>query len=392
MEKNEFCVDLSDLLKIAEELNHNKDLDSLLDNILREARKSTGADAGSIFIAEKNNLKFSYVQNDTISQREQNKNKYIYSELTVPIDTNSIAGYVAVTGKNVNIPDAYNTDSTLPFTLNRSFDEKSNYKTISILAVPLVTSQNKTVGVMQLINSIDSEGNIRPFTENHEKFANFIAANASVAVERALMTRQNILRMVKMSELRDPKETGNHVNRVGSYCVEIYDAWSRKNGIDSSTRRRFKDILKIGAMLHDVGKVAISDKILKKPSKLDDEEYKIMKRHSKYGADLFDPDTSDLDAMCHDIALNHHEKWNGTGYPKGLKEKEIPFGARICAIADVFDALISKRVYKERWNEEEVLEYIRNASGKDFDPELVESFTEVYETVSAIRRKYPDVD
>ena len=327
-----------------------------------------------------------------ISQREQNKNKYIYSELTVPIDTNSIAGYVAVTGKNVNIPDAYNTDSTLPFTLNRSFDEKSNYKTISILAVPLVTSQNKTVGVMQLINSIDSEGNIRPFTENHEKFANFIAANASVAVERALMTRQNILRMVKMSELRDPKETGNHVNRVGSYCVEIYDAWSRKNGIDSSTRRRFKDILKIGAMLHDVGKVAISDKILKKPSKLDDEEYKIMKRHSKYGADLFDPDTSDLDAMCHDIALNHHEKWNGTGYPKGLKEKEIPFGARICAIADVFDALISKRVYKERWNEEEVLEYIRNASGKDFDPELVESFTEVYETVSAIRRKYPDVD
>lgn len=145
-------------------------------------------------------------------------------------------------------------------------------------------------------------------------------------------------------------------------------------------------------MLHDVGKVAISDKILKKPSKLDDEEYKIMKRHSKYGADLFDPDISDLDAMCHDIALNHHEKWNGTGYPKGLKENDIPFAARICAIADVFDALISKRVYKEGWNEEEVLEYIRNASGKDFDPELVEAFTQVYETVSAIRRKYPDVD
>nr|HPM34941.1 GAF domain-containing protein [Spirochaetota bacterium] len=313
MKTNELCVDLSDLLKIAEELNHNKDLDSLLDNILREARKSTGADAGSIFIAEKNMLKFSYVQNDTISKREHNKNKYIYSELTVPIDTNSIAGYVAVTGKNVTIPDAYKADSSLPFTLNKSFDEKSNYKTISILAVPLVTSQNKTVGVMQLINSMDPEGNIRPFTETHEKFANFIAANASVAVERALMTRQNILRMVKMSELRDPKETGNHVNRVGSYCVEIYDAWSRKNGIDSSERRRFKDILKIGAMLHDVGKVAISDKILKKPSKLDDEEYKIMKRHSKYGADLFDPDISDLDAMCHDIARHHHEKWNGTG-------------------------------------------------------------------------------
>ncbi|HPJ15433.1 MAG TPA: GAF domain-containing protein, partial [Spirochaetota bacterium] len=209
MKTNELCVDLSDLLKIAEELNHNKDLDSLLDNILREARKSTGADAGSIFIAEKNMLKFSYVQNDTISKREHNKNKYIYSELTVPIDTNSIAGYVAVTGKNVTIPDAYKADSSLPFTLNKSFDEKSNYKTISILAVPLVTSQNKTVGVMQLINSMDPEGNIRPFTETHEKFANFIAANASVAVERALMTRQNILRMVKMSELRDPKETGN---------------------------------------------------------------------------------------------------------------------------------------------------------------------------------------
>lgn len=390
--KEELCIDLNDLLKITEELNHNKDIDSLLDNILREARKSTNADAASIFIAEKNRLNFSYVQNETISHRENNNNKYIYSDLTVPIDEKSIAGYVAKTGKTVNINDAYNPETNLPFTLNRTFDEIANYKTVSILAVPLITSQNKTVGVMQIINSKSPDGSIRPFSTNHEKFVNFIAANASVAVERAIMTRQNILRMVKMSELRDPKETGNHVSRVGSYCVEIYDAWSRKNGIDSVERRQFKDILKISAMLHDVGKVAISDKILKKPGRLDEQEYMIMKTHAKSGADLFDPELSDLDRLCHEIALNHHEKWNGTGYPRGLKGSAIPLAARICAIADVFDALISKRVYKERWDEKTVLEYMQSASGTDFDPELIILFTDVYETVTAIRRKYPDED
>ena len=145
-------------------------------------------------------------------------------------------------------------------------------------------------------------------------------------------------------------------------------------------------------MLHDVGKVAISDKILKKPGRLDEQEYMIMKTHAKSGADLFDPELSDLDRLCHEIALNHHEKWNGTGYPRGLKGSAIPLAARICAIADVFDALISKRVYKERWDEKTVLEYMQSASGTDFDPELIILFTDVYETVTAIRRKYPDED
>lgn len=392
MQEQNGCIQLGDILEITEKLNHNKDIDSLLDHILLEARINTGADAGSIFLAEKGVLTFSYVQNDTMAKREKNNNKYIYSSLTIPIDEKSIAGYVALTGKPLNIPDAYAITPDKPYRFNTSFDQRSDYRTKAILAVPLTTSQGKIVGVMQIINPADAHGTVTAFSEIHEQFVNFFAGNASVAIERALMTRENILRMVRMSGLRDPKETGAHVNRVGSYAIEIYEGWAEMKGLPVVQKRKFKDILRIAAMLHDVGKVAISDTILKKPAKLDDDEYKVMKTHAKQGADLFDPDLSELDALCHDIALGHHEKWDGTGYPRSLKGDTIPLAARITAIADVYDALISRRAYKEGWKEEEVITFLKENSGSHFDPELVEAFLNVYEVISAIRTKYPDAE
>lgn len=384
------CFDITELLETTERLNHKKDIDSLLDSILLEVRLFTKAEGGSIFLTENNLLHFSYVQNDSHSQKDPNSNKHIYTKFSLPISDDSIAGYVALTGEPLNIADAYNIPSTVPYGFNAHFDKLSSYHTKSILTVPLKTSSGNIIGVLQLINSTDNNGNIKPFTNEHQLYANFFASNASIAIERARMTRKTILRMVKMTELRDPKETGNHVNRVGSYAVEIYERWARKKGEKDSSIRKFKDSLKIAAMLHDVGKIAIPDAILKKPAKLDDEEYKTMKTHSFQGAKLFDRSFSELDSLCYDVAYTHHEKWDGSGYPRGLEGEDIPLAGRIVALADVYDALICKRVYKDSWAEENVLEFIKETSGMHFDPEIVKAFFDTYEVIKAIRKRYSE--
>lgn len=145
-------------------------------------------------------------------------------------------------------------------------------------------------------------------------------------------------------------------------------------------------------MLHDVGKVAISDLILRKPSSLTDEEFDNMKRHTEWGANLFADSVSDMDKLSAMIAMTHHEKWDGTGYPTNLKGTQIPLEGRIVALADVYDALVSKRVYKKAWNEQEVLTYLNEQGGKHFDPEVVTAFIEIYDVIQAIRKRYPDPD
>jgi len=215
--------------------------------------------------------------------------------------------------------------------------------------------------------------------------------------------------MIKMAELRDPKETGTHVNRVAGYAVEIYDRWAYNNNIPNAERENFRDTLRISSMLHDVGKVAISDIILKKPARFTPEEFLVMQQHTLYGASLFDDPQSSLDKIAGDIALTHHENWDGTGYPGwvdpvtqvplktseegkplGKKGEEIPLAGRIVAIADVFDALCSKRVYKEPWGEEEVLAEMKKLSGSKFDPALVDVFFEILPSIKQTQSLYPE--
>jgi response regulator RpfG family c-di-GMP phosphodiesterase len=217
--------------------------------------------------------------------------------------------------------------------------------------------------------------------------------------------------MIKMAELRDPKETGSHVNRVASYAIEIYEAWASKRGNDQDATEKNKDILRMAAMLHDVGKIAISDAILKKPSKLDSSEYAIMQQHTYLGARLFADSYSDFDEAAFIVTLNHHEKWGGHGYPghmnpvtgkpvpgyeskdanvRGKKGAEIPPFGRVVAIADVYDALCSRRAYKDPWDETQVLETIRAESGKQFDPEMVDAFFSRLDVIQSIAERYPD--
>lgn len=394
---------LVEIIAINEQLNQLKDLDAILDLILTEVRRLARADAGTIFLVEEDRLKFSYVQNDTFTKAGE-INKGIYADFTVPIDISSIVGYVALTGESLNIDDAYHEDPSLPFQFNKNFDEQTGYKTTSILTVPVKTSQGKVAGVIQIINAKDAEGRPVPFPRETQVLMPLFANSASVAIERAIMTRELILRMVRMAELRDPKETGPHVQRVGAYSAEIYHKWALNKGVNAKELKETKDLLRVAAMLHDVGKVGISDKILKKPDKLTEKEFAVMKLHTVFGAQLFAKSTSELDAMSREIAIGHHEMWAGTGYPGRLidmwsnpprmgpprKGEEIPLAARIVAVADVFDALASRRSYKTPWPDEKIIAVFREKSGRHFDPEVVEAFLQIFEVIRLIRAKFAD--
>ncbi len=381
---------LNKLLTINEKVSHMNDIDLLLDTILYEARRLINADAGSIFLKKVNSLEFSYVQNYTLANRDKNTNKHLYSSITIPISKKSIAGYVASTGNALLIDDVYKIESSKPYSFNSKFDLMSSYRTKSMLTIPIVINQTQVVGVLQVLNKKNEKEETCDFTEEDKKYVSIFANNCSTAIERAKMTRENVLRMIKMAELRDPKETGAHVNRVACYSIEIYDVWAKSRNINRQEIKKYKDTLRIAAMLHDVGKVAISDIILKKQMKLTKEEYLVMKSHVGHGKSLFNNSMSDFDIMAAEIAYNHHEKWDGTGYPNGIKGKDIPLSGRIVALADVYDALVSKRCYKEPWKDEDVLALLKKEAGGHFDPELVDIFLSIYDIVEAIREKHKD--
>ena len=409
-------TDFKSIIELDSELNQIQDLDLLLERILQEARNVVRADAGSIYVKQAvddegvlvDKLLIKYAQNDTVQKTLPPGQKMIYSIFSVPINEKSISGYCAFTGNIVNVPDMYNIPADAPYSFNSSFDKLTGYKTTSTLTFPLMTADGRLLGVIQVINKTEN-GNVVPFSEEDKFLLTHFAANATIALQRAYVTRAMILRMIKMSELRDPKETGTHVNRVAGYAVEIYDRWAYNNKIPEAERDSFRDILRIGAMLHDVGKVAISDVILKKPARFTPEEFMIMQHHTLYGAGLFDDPQSPIDHISRDIALTHHENWDGTGYPGRIdpvslvpettdeagkpgtrKGYDIPLAGRIVAIADVFDALCSKRVYKEPWSEEQVLAEMRQLAGSKFDPDLIDVFFEILPNIKQTQSLYPE--
>ncbi|MBW1698545.1 MAG: HD domain-containing protein [Deltaproteobacteria bacterium] len=403
---------LNSIANLGVELSQIRDLDILMEKILSEARRFMNADAGSIYIRKDDHLNFiSYTQNDTIRHRHSEVEKLIYSTFTLPIDEKSIAGYVAAAARSLNLPDVHRIDPTKPYRFSPYFDEVSDYRTTSVLTIPLVTAKKDVLGVLQVINAQDEEKHVIPFSKNDEKMMLHFASIAAVALERAKVTRAILLRMIRMAEMRDPEETGAHVNRVAGYSVEIYEQWAYRNALPEKKIDATRDILRMAAMLHDVGKVAISDVILKKPSPLTDEEYKIMKQHAVLGARLFWSRQSDLDDAAAEVALNHHERWDGKGYPgyvdvttgnplpgyenrdgptPGKRGLEIPVFGRIVALADVFDALSSARVYKEAWDETRVIETIYKDSGHRFDPELVDILISNIHMIRSIQSRYAD--
>lgn len=192
---------------------------------------------------------------------------------------------------------------------------------------------------------------------------------------------ESINRLARAAEYRD-EDTGEHIQRMSRYSAAV----ARAAGLDGATA----EAILYAAPMHDVGKIGIPDRILLKPAKLDRDEWAIMKRHSKIGAGILEGSDAEFVKLAEVIALSHHEKWDGGGYPRALKGKDIPLAGRITAIADVFDALTSKRPYKEPFPIDKSFSIMRDGQGSHFDPDLIDAFFSIEEETLAIKDKYRD--
>jgi putative two-component system response regulator len=205
--------------------------------------------------------------------------------------------------------------------------------------------------------------------------------------ESNTMLKRTSLEMIQAlataAEFRD-NETGSHIQRMGNYCMLI----AQKLGMSED---QCQDILYTSSM-HDIGKIGIPDNILMKPGALDNNEWGIMKTHAYIGYKILSNFKTELMQLAGIIAYSHHEKWDGSGYPRGLKGQDIPMEGRICAIADVFDALTSKRVYKEAFSVEKALDILKEGRAKHFDPDFLDIFFDSFDEVLAIKKKYTETE
>lgn len=203
-----------------------------------------------------------------------------------------------------------------------------------------------------------------------------------VRIEELQESRLAIVRCLgHAAEFKD-NETGLHVIRMSNYSHIIAKAY----GLSDEKA----DMLLHAAPMHDIGKIGIPDHILLKNGKLDDEEWAIMRKHPEFGAQIIGEHSSQLLKLARSIALTHHEKWDGSGYPKGLKGEEIPLEARIVAIADVYDALTSKRPYKDAWPTEKAVACIEENSGSHFDPQLVTLFKQNLDAIKKVQLRWKE--
>ena len=197
------------------------------------------------------------------------------------------------------------------------------------------------------------------------------------------VTRQEVIQRLGLAaEYRD-NETGNHIIRMSQYARFIALAY----GLSAEEAETIMN----AAPMHDIGKLGIPDSILLKPGKLDAAEWEVMQTHVQIGANILSSDTpSNLMKTAHEMALHHHEKWDGSGYPNALKNTQISIAGRICALADVFDALVSERPYKKAWEVDTAIEWIESQSGKHFDPQLTSLIRQVMPEILPIKAAYAD--
>ncbi len=367
---------LESILRLSADLSVVSDRLKMLGMILSEARRISGAQAGSLYIHRNGALEFVVAQNDAVDITSLSESLL---GKTVEVGDNSLSGFAASTGRIINIPDSYKLASGTPFRINRDFDAATGYQTHGILTIPLKCPDGEVVGVLQLINRLNDAGTVVPFAEKEEQPIMSLASMAAVSIQNALLADRlkqahldTVIRLSVVAEFRD-RNTARHIERISRISALI----AQGMGLGDEQ----VEIIQQASPMHDIGKIGVPDSILLKPSSLTNEERKIVETHTIMGAEILSNATSELITMARDIALSHHERWDGTGYPHCLKGKNIPLQGRIVCVADVFDALISKRCYKEAYPIEKVLDIIQDEKGKHFDPNVTEAFLGVLDEV-----------
>lgn len=256
---------------------------------------------------------------------------------------------------------------------------------VTTLSDPASEGRGLTLGAVDYVSKPFVPALIRSRVGSHVamhrqqlKLEGLVALRTSELVETRL---EIIRRLGRAAEYRD-NETGMHVLRMSQISQSI----ALSAGLSAASC----ELILLASPMHDVGKIGVPDRILLKPGKLDPEEWEIMKRHTIIGAEILGDHPSELMVAARTVALRHHERWDGRGYPDGLSGEAIPEIARVVALADVFDALLSVRPYKKAWSVEETVAHIRNESGHHFDPRFVEALLRVLPECLAIRERYKD--
>jgi len=292
--------------------------------------------------------------------------------------------------------------STLPVIMITAVDEiESAVKCIEMGADDYLTKPFNAVLLTARINASLEKKRLRAQEQKQRKQIEdlnlFLSARVRQQVaEIASAQIGAIFAMSKLAESRDP-ETGEHLERMREYCRLLAQVLSKHDKYSAVIDRNFIDNIYSASPLHDIGKVGVPDAILTKPGKLTDEDWVIMKTHPLIGAETLrevdreHPGNSFIKIGI-EIAEAHHEKWDGSGYPHGLKGEAIPLPARILALGDVFDALSSRRCYKEAFPNEKVVEIILAGSGQHFDPDVVDAFLEVQDEFVRVRECFKDAE
>lgn len=388
---------------------HRQSLGELLDRILMKSRLLTRAEAGTIFVARRRGrdrwLEPAQVQNDAIRVTRR--------DFIVPFGPGTIAGHVAHSGRTLRIDDVYAISPRSPYRFDPSREHR-RYKTRSMLCFPLKNYDAEVIGVVQLINC-RTRGRVAPvpFGREVEDLIAPIARVLGSSIERAQMVEEiraknaklrernrelngqraqiaalqteteeafqlSIRLLARAAEIHD-EETGNHIVRVNEYSYFL----AREYGMPEDWCAE----LRYSAQLHDVGKMSVDSAVLKKRGRLDADERAEMDRHTVYGHQILA--ASPRLALGAEIALCHHEKWDGTGYPNRLAGEAIPLSARIVQVADVYDALRAERPYKPAFSHEKSVDILTRGDDRidphaHFDPKLIDIFSRKHEEMARI--------
>lgn len=353
------------LLDFTKVISSKRDLSALLILLVENAAKILKSERCTVFLLDKN-------KNELWSRVASGER-----EIRVPAGR-GIVGEAMLARRVINIPDAY-ADKRF----NQDVDRATGYRTRNLLTAPMVNAKGEVIGAFQVLNKTSGA-----FDSDDEKILLLVTEQAASAVENAQLyeiirdaTKDTIFRLAAAAEYKD-LDTKKHLERMSRYSRMIAESM----GLSED----FCESLFLASPMHDIGKLGVPDAILRKPGRLDEKEWLEMRKHPVYGADILSHSENELLQMSERVARSHHEKWDGTGYPDGLKGEAIPLEARIVALADVFDALTSKRCYKPAFTLSDSLKIIEDGAGQHFDPRVVAAFKKVVPEATRVMEEFSD--
>ncbi len=369
--KHARALDANEILELIfvylTEVSSVRDYDEILIILAEMGRALTSADRCSVWIVS--------------DDKEHIWTKVAHGIDAIELPINSgIVGSAIVNGEKIIIDDVYQDER-----FNQNIDRQTGYTTKSMMVIPMFDNENEIIGAFQVINHqgekeiFDTRDMQRLMLASTYAAETLVSAKLTQEIEET--QREVVFTMGAIAESRS-KETGNHVKRVAEYSKILALAY----GLEEKEA----ELLKQASPMHDIGKVAIPDAVLNKPGRFNEQERLIMNKHAELGYNMIKSSQRPLLKAASIVAYEHHEKWDGTGYPRQLSKEDIHIYGRITALADVFDALGSDRVYKKAWDDERIFQLFKEERAKHFDPRLVDLFFENLEKFLEVREHFRD--